>query len=291
MKNRAFTLLELLIVITIIGILSSIVIVSMSGSTDSADIAKGKSYSQQVHALLGHEAVLDLNFNENAYNTCSDGSDACDASGYSNHGTIVGDASGATFVSSPIDGYSLYFDGDNDYVDLARNPIENNVWTIAMWFNIENSDQYDMLYSGPDNTDIQLFFHMTTKYLSTSVENVERTTTFKISDHYDEWHHAVWTHSASNLTIVYIDGVVVLSSTDTTYVKSSESVRIGQLPASSAYDIQGYLDDVRVYAQSLSSTEIQKQYAIDLKKLFNNGAVAEQEYEQRLAFLKRIAKN
>jgi prepilin-type N-terminal cleavage/methylation domain-containing protein len=51
-KQKAFTLLELLVVITIIGILSSIVIVSMSGSTDSANIAKGKAYSQQIHALL-----------------------------------------------------------------------------------------------------------------------------------------------------------------------------------------------------------------------------------------------
>jgi len=139
-----------------------------------------------------------------------------------------------------------------------------------MWFNIESVDQYDMLYSGADNVDIQFFFHMTTKYLSTSVENIERTTTFKISDHYNEWHHTAWTHSASNLTTVYIDGNTVLSSTDTTYVKSGESIRIGQLPGSSIYEIQGYLDDVRVYSEALSSSEIEKLYVKGLKKLLTN---------------------
>ena len=63
-QNKAFTLLELLVVITIIGILSSIVIVSMSGSADSASIAKGKAYAQQVQALLGHEARGMWDFDE-----------------------------------------------------------------------------------------------------------------------------------------------------------------------------------------------------------------------------------
>jgi prepilin-type N-terminal cleavage/methylation domain-containing protein len=116
--QKSFTLLELLVVITIIGILSSIVIVSMSGSTDSASIAKGKSYTQQVHALLGHEAVLDLNFNENAYGTCPDGKDTCDASGYNNNGTIYND--GAVYVSSLVDGYALSLNGASDYINLGN---------------------------------------------------------------------------------------------------------------------------------------------------------------------------
>ena len=109
MKYRAFTLLELLVVITIIGILASIVIVSMSGSTDSATIAKGKIYAQQIHALLGANALGVWNFDEGT------GTVVKDLSGYNNHGVITG----ADWTEdTPIgQGYALSFNGSSDYVD------------------------------------------------------------------------------------------------------------------------------------------------------------------------------
>jgi len=117
-----------------------------------------------------------------------------------------------------------------------------------------------MLYSGADNVDIQLFFHSTTKYLTTSVENVEKTTSFKVSDHYNEWHHVAWTHSLSSQTIVYIDGSVVLDTTDTTYVKSGETIRIGQVNSGSSYYINGIIDDVRIYNYARTAEQIKRDY-------------------------------
>jgi prepilin-type N-terminal cleavage/methylation domain-containing protein len=136
--SKAFTLLELLVVITIIGILSSIVIVSMSGSTDSADIAKGKSYDQQIHALLGYEAVLDLNFNENAYNSCPDGKDVCDASGYNNNGDISNNE--AAYILNPVGGYALSFDGINDRITIADSSSLDvrEAITLTVWVNTDS---------------------------------------------------------------------------------------------------------------------------------------------------------
>jgi prepilin-type N-terminal cleavage/methylation domain-containing protein len=132
LSNRAFTLLELLVVITIIGILSSIVIVSMSGSTDSATIAKGKAYAQQVHALLGSNAVGVWNFDEEVENTCSGGEDVCDVSGYGNHGIFSGDTH---YVPSDIGGYALSFDGIGDYVSYGNDASLNitDGFTIESW--------------------------------------------------------------------------------------------------------------------------------------------------------------
>ena len=128
MKNKAFTLLELLVVITIIGILSSIVIVSMSGSTDSATIAKGKAYAQQVHALLGANAVGVWNFDE------GEGDTVYDISGYGNNGTFSGDTH---FVPSDIGGHALSFDGSGDYIDcggdMSFNFGDSIDFSIELW--------------------------------------------------------------------------------------------------------------------------------------------------------------
>ncbi len=184
------------------------------------------------------------------------GTIANDSSGNNNNGTLYG----PTWTEDGQVNKALSFDGVNDYVKLLTNPIDTNLWSIEMWFNIRNADSYDMLYSGPDNVDIQLFFDKNSKYLITSVENVEKATSFKISDHYNEWHHVIWTHNNSYYTIVYIDGEIVLDTTDTNYIKSYETVSIGNVIGSSSYGIDGFLDEVRIYNRALSTEEIKRHY-------------------------------
>ena len=199
----------------------------------------------------GNPPVCYLPFNENT------GTTAYDRSGNGYNGALS--TSAPTWTQGKY-GSALDFNGTNNYVELSANPIRTNTWTLEMWFNIRNSDQYDMLYSGVDNVDIQLFFHQTTKYLTTSVENNEQTTSFKISDHYNEWHYVTWTHSASNQTIVYIDGQVVLNATDTTYANNGETIDIGKVAGSLSYLIDGKIDDVKIYDYARTPGQVAYDY-------------------------------
>jgi prepilin-type N-terminal cleavage/methylation domain-containing protein len=50
--RQAFTLIELLVVIAIIGILSGLIVVSMSGVTQKANIAKAQVFSNSLRNSL-----------------------------------------------------------------------------------------------------------------------------------------------------------------------------------------------------------------------------------------------
>jgi prepilin-type N-terminal cleavage/methylation domain-containing protein len=286
MKNRAFTLLELLVVITIIGILSSIVIVSMSGSTDSATIAKGKAYAQQIHALLGHEAVLDLNFNENAYNTCSDGADVCDTSGYGNNGTIYNNE--ATFVSSPVDGHALDFNGSSDYIDCGENTIFNIATeiTIEAWIKTDTvTPQYQGIVGKGDTSGERIYYlylsNNKIKVLTDGTGGVDTlVTTETLSP--EEWIHAVmvWSVLQDKLK-VYLNGVEKSKDAMTTSLRvNANSVTVGRIETITYFD--GLIDEVRIYSEALPSTEIQKHYVQGLEKLLADQVITRAEYDQRM---------
>jgi len=296
MKNRAFTLLELLVVITIIGILASIVVVSMSGSTDSATIAKGKSYAQQVHALLGHEAVLDFNFNENAQDTCPDGKDVCDASGYGNHGIFYGNVN---FVDSPIDGYALFFDGTGDYVNAGNNVRPSEAITVSSWLNpvaikisgasISTGRSGGIIQFYPLDLDVKFCVYTNAWYCVVIP---------KIDILLNEWSYFVHTYDQNKLK-VYINGLLKDEKDlagDIVY--DDKPAIIGGYVGTSfptyapANYFNGLIDEVRIYSEAISEVEIQKHYVQGLEKLLANQFITQAEYNQRMEeFNQSLASN
>jgi prepilin-type N-terminal cleavage/methylation domain-containing protein len=306
-SNKAFTLLELLVVITIIGILSSIVIVSMSGSTDSATIAKGKAYSQQVHALLGANAVGVWNFDEGTENTCSATQDACDISGYNNHGTFVGDTH---FIDSDIDGYALSFDGTGDYVDCGNDTSLNITGdiTIEAWAKRDSIGDY-MGFVGKDTG---IWNDSGTYQLLYGSDNRiefrwEKSTTHNIyirsaGTFGTEWNHVVverWQNPSGNFSVrMYVNGEeisincffsigagwVSIDEDSLPYpaISTAGTLEIGRYGKNPITFFNGFIDDVRIYSEALPSTEIQKHYVQGLKNLLSNQAITQAEYDQRM---------
>jgi prepilin-type N-terminal cleavage/methylation domain-containing protein len=285
-SNRAFTLLELLVVITIIGILSSIVIVSMSGSTDSATIAKGKAYAQQIHALLGSNAVGVWNFDE------GEGSTVYDISGHGNHGTLYGDTH---FVSSDIEGHTLSFDGSGDYIDCGGDTSFNFGdsidFSIELWIkaaqhnNISNKEFFGKGYlSNPSSICGYVVYNTGKVYFS--VRDINNNTASAVSNEIiddDNWHHVISVFNRDDKIYIYIDGILSGTPSNMSSIGNLNNAYPLKLGSGTwSQSLNGLIDEVRIYSEALPSTEIQKHYVQGLKKLLINQVITQSEYDQRI---------
>ena len=111
-KQKAFTVIELLVVIAIIGLLSSIVLVSIKGARKKARIASLLQFSASIKNAIGDRIVGEWRFEE------GDGNSVADTSGNDNNGTWneVGDHWEPNDISQL--GTAGKFDGD-DYVKIS----------------------------------------------------------------------------------------------------------------------------------------------------------------------------
>ena len=139
--KKGFTLIELLVVIAVIGMLASIVLVSLRGTREKATMAQVLQFASQVNHALGAYAVGIWSFDEGS------GTTAMDSSGYGNDGTINGGASyncsDTPFheVGSGAGKCSLGFDGVNDYMSIGDPANESldfgeGSFTVSFWINI-----------------------------------------------------------------------------------------------------------------------------------------------------------
>lgn len=263
MKQKSFTLIELLVVIAIIGLLASIVLVSMRGVRSKARIAKNLEFSQSVQHVLGAYAVGMWSFE-----SIESGSQVIDGSGYNNHGTV----NGATLVPS-LDqlGNALLFDGANDYVDAGNDTSlsPTSVLTAEAWLRpISVGGNVPIIAKGKDTEQYLITISDTNKFRA----HIRTTGGWQWSDGditpaANTWYHVVMTYDGSTLRL-YVNGVLDISTgfgNSISYSMTNSSLRIGAMVGYPNY-MSGRIDEVRIYNRALSTAEIQKHYAAGLDR-------------------------
>ena len=272
-NTKGFTIIELLVVIAIIGLLSSVVLVSMKGSTGKAKIAKSLEFSQTILNVIGVDAVGIWTFDE------GEGDYAYDKSGYGNRGTrhgaqwVEGEENTPHWYVNEGEGRSaLSFNGSGDYVNCGSNIslkiTEDATWEAWIYPQIAHSGgiickyytgEYDICFLG--NRKVVLRHGDGATY-----ENIEFTgMTFPLN----QWSHFTITriHATKKATL-YVNGIIVDGPKDytKTVAISDTAVRIGSRTSGSFEKFNGKIDEVRIYASALSSAEIQQHYADGAEK-------------------------
>jgi prepilin-type N-terminal cleavage/methylation domain-containing protein len=290
-SSLGFTLMELLVVIAIFGLIASIVFVISRSALDNARISRSLQFSQHLQNSLGAYLVGRWSFDEGT------GTTANDTSGWDNHGTIYGAnwrcASTDPNYTPSEQGCSLQFDGENDYVQCGN--ITLGEYTFEFW-----------LKAFPDtNFRGILGFPINGFGLASSVSHASRSLLLLANSNYQyfdsgsyldgNWHHWVLYVAGSgqydidNASLTIDGNVINKSNKYNTEVPSAwSSLRIGY---SSYYYLLGILDEVRIYATSLTSVQIESQYYAGLERLLTKGQINEKEYQQRTGYLSNAVKS
>ena len=297
-SNKAFTLVELLVAITIIGLLSTIVFVSLSGVRDKARITKGLYFAKQLETNLGADLIGRWSFDEGSGNT------AYDSSGYGNDGAI----SGASWkcVADDLDntpsgkGCSLSFDGVDDYIATGittQNSYFHNGFTISAWIYPRGwggggyGRIVDKSTLNEGDNGFYIALNSNTGGLLTLINKSNAISSFNNSISLNKWQHVVLVvkpvdANKSSLTF-YIDGVQSGNLDQSVNkglsgIATNNPLAIGNLSISTTRTFDGLIDEVLIFSTPLSLSQIQSQYYSGLNNLLAKGLMAEEEYQERL---------
>ncbi|MFA5072102.1 MAG: LamG-like jellyroll fold domain-containing protein [Candidatus Pacearchaeota archaeon] len=297
--KQAFTLIELLVVIAIIGILSGLIVVSMGGVTNKANVAKGQVFSNSLRNALMMNIVSEWKLNEGTIGNAVVVGDVLDTWSI-NNAVAVGSGPIIKGNSDCISGNCIQFDGVDDYIDFGDMAIiENkNILTISFWVKpITLSALKAMITkAGSAFTDNCIVIETGTSIGDSIILAVGNATT----DSYgrtpvgtiiaDSWFHILMVYDGtqtgnSNRLKGYINGTIqTLSFTGTIPAitqATSTNFNIGRVSNATRY-FNGLIDDVRIYNAIIPTSQIKQQYFLGLNNLLINGEISREEYNQRI---------
>lgn len=282
---KAFTLIELLVVIAIIGILSSLIVVSMGGITSKANIAKSQVFSNSLRNSLMLNLVSEYKFEENTNDSW---------------GTNNGTANSVPVITSNcVSGSCYYFDGADDYISIPdSNSLDvTDAITLEAWVNIASlqNNNYEYIirktaadpYQGTLYGLLMGYSNDRVRFFLWSVNNLGCTAGVDSLGSLDlnKWYHLVATYdSATSLSRIYFNGLLNNSSSSAVtgkIVTNNNTLYLSSSVGGTLY-FNGLMDNVRIYSAAISSFQVREQYYIGINKLLINGGINKEEYLSRI---------
>ncbi|MCK9446067.1 prepilin-type N-terminal cleavage/methylation domain-containing protein [bacterium] len=300
--KQAFTLIELLVVIAIIGILSGLIVVSMSGVTQKANIAKSQIFSNSLKNSLLLNLISEWRLDENT------GISTYDSWSGGNTGTLMGATLPVWKTGSDcVNGSCLQFDGSDDYVDFGSNSSLSmglGDQTISFWVRFDNAvaSQYEVLaYCGgyPSGTGYPGYFidrpigtsSMRVLFSDGTASLIGSAMTSTNYFANNVWYNIVIVFDRDSLVQAYINGTKTSYSGNISAQQGNiinyTSYKIGTYSIAS-YHLAGRIDEFRLYNAIMPASQIKEQYFAGLNSLLASNSITFEEYMDRIDSLAKF---
>ncbi|MFA5013337.1 MAG: LamG-like jellyroll fold domain-containing protein [Candidatus Paceibacterota bacterium] len=289
----AFTLIELLVVIAIIGILSALIVVGMNETTESANIAKSKVFSNSLRNNLALNIVGEWKFEgpTGAGQTVTT-LDLQDSWGGHNSNIVINGTPIVKGGSDCVVGKCLIFNSSTDYVTCGNGGTTDlsvssgDSLTIEVWVNINTLGRSHAIVS---QWRPWIFFITTANKLNLYIRSnggdiSASANTALISN---KWYHAAVVYTKANRTATfYLNGK---SDGAPVFATEMDSLTTGRVQVGGYGNLSnllsGKVDDFRIYNTAIPTSQIQQNYFAGLNKMFAGNQINQIEYNQRITEL------
>ncbi len=264
MRERGFTLVEILVVIAITSFLSSIVYAAVTTAREKSRVGAARYFAAQIDHVTGDQAAGWWEFDD--CNIPPGNTTALDRSGGANNGVLTNGPVWSTNTPNGT-GCSISFDGIDDYVNVGNatslNP--STTITVSFWFNAAVYKNAIPLGrdNGARNDSVYGF-----KWRASGVPwwriidsgSVSHDLPLATIPTLGVWHHVAMTYDGTTMRS-YLDGA--LNGTPLTFsatmLPSTSPTEIGRGITGEYFN--GLIDSPRVINKVLTAQEIGKMYA------------------------------
>lgn len=257
-----FTIIELLVVLSITSLLSSVVYTSLSDSKNKASVGAGKQFSSSIHHGLGANAVGIYDFEETS------GTTTIDLSGSGNNGVIIGNPSRV----SGLNGSAYQFNTSGKYITLpnSANLELRTAVTISAWIKPTgpiNTGTWQNIVSKINEVGLAISYGHPrfTIYRDNPCSSTNYTQALESSGNSGEfvkpdvWQNIVGTFDGSKIK-VYLNGK--LKATTNYAVTICDSNNPFVIGGSNSWGVTNVvIDEVRIYGEALTASAVGRLFA------------------------------
>lgn len=265
-KSKAFTIIELLVVVSIISMLSSVILVSVQNARDKGRVGGGIRFATNNYRGFGDKMSVYFDFNE-ASGNATDKSDGkvvgiltkvgAGTIPYrisSSYSTVAGSALHFEAGSTPNFGY-IRTSGGNAYFNLPTSG------AVSFWIQVSPNASSDnvILYDGNSATFVSILSSAAGSHpdeIDISDKGIHLYSQKKVTD--GLWHNITWTSPTTGSQKLYVDGSLVDDEVFSGSRISRNFYYIGYSGTGGLFDAN--LDDLMVFQQNLAENEVRQIY-------------------------------